>query len=63
MQGENKMPRKEVPENYYYFADVHYKDGRVKNWRFKNKSLRKNAVAAFNKDKNVKIVKQSEGFA
>lgn len=57
------MPRKEVPSNYYYFADVHYKDGRVKNWRFKNKTLRKSAVAAFKRDENVKKVKESEGFA
>lgn len=57
------MPRKEVPKDYYYFADVHYKDGTVKNWRFKNKSLRRNAVAAFRKDRNVKRVKESEGFA
>lgn len=57
------MPRKEVPEDYYYFADVYYKDGTVKNWRFKNKSLRRNAVAAFRKDRNVKRVKESEGFA
>lgn len=57
------MPRKELPKDYYYFADVTYKDGSTKNWRFVNKTLRRSAVSAFKKDGNVKKVKESEGFA
>ena len=57
------MPRKEVPKKYYYFATVTYKNGDVKPYRFKNKNLRRSAVAAFEKDQNVKNVKVSEGYA
>lgn len=57
------MPRQELPKNYYYFADVHYKNGTVKPWRFVNKTLRRSAIAAFKKDSNVKRIFESEGFA
>lgn len=57
------MPRKELPRNYYYFAEVHYQNGTVKPWRFVNKTLRRSAIAAFKKDSNVKRIFESEGFA
>lgn len=57
------MPKKKLPENYYFFADVHYKDGRVRPYRFSTRTLRRSAIVAFNGDPNVKIVVESEGFA
>jgi len=56
------MPAKKVPSNYYYFLEVKYKDGTSKDWRFKDKSLRRSAETAFKKDNNVDKVKKSEGF-
>lgn len=56
------MPaRKKLPANFYYFAEVFYKNGTSKKWRFKDKNLRRTAISAFKRDSNVDDVKISEG--
>lgn len=57
------MPKKKLPKNYYFFADVHYKDDRVRSYRFTTRTLRRSAIVGFNRDQNVKEVVESEGFA
>jgi len=61
MKG-TKMTREKLPNNYYFFAAVHYKDGRVQTWRFSTRTLRRSAIVAFNRDDNVKKVIESEGL-
>ncbi len=56
------MPVKKVPDGYYFFLKVTYKDGTLRDWRFKDKNLRRSAETAFKRDKNVDKVKKSEGF-
>lgn len=56
------MPSKpKLPKDFYYFANVHYKDGSVRQWRFTDKNKRRSAMSAFKNDKNVKKIVPSEG--
>jgi hypothetical protein len=56
------MPRKPIPNKYYYFADITFQNGSEKRLRFVNKNLRRSAVAEYKRKYYVKKAELSEGY-